>query len=431
MNPLVFILLVATAGRAPTPINAPPYTPADAAIIIEHLELDLADQKYIVLQLVDDFARQWMRLLDGYSVELGQNTSKDAEAIQAARHAYQEAAKASAEATRAVSQLEEAIKTADKREAPNLHEQLLAAKASRTDLLEQARAAGDSRMRLFQADPEYIDRTSKTFDRNSMSLIEQFEGDVRLLLTPEQQDRWAALTRKFTRRWLLRAGHLGGEHLNLDTVILRIHPNMSPEELSLVEPVMREWRHEIDVALKTRSQHDHSAVPRPDARQQVALLVIRRDVRDCTLKHLNLMCQRMGGARGEQIRDLAMRMGFPDRFRPTKVERALEYCLAEAVDDRKEVEDLQKNHADQMKTLRTSQIAILLKIDGHEELAAVGSQARAELDPSWADTSKTLDHLKRLDARQETIDHKTYRQLQKIVGRSTANKAMRQRMIHP
>ena len=425
---LACTLLLGTAVANSPPgalAHAPPYTASDAAVIIEELDLDHAGQQHIVLQLVDDFSMQWTLLVDGYSVALGINPNGQTEEMEAASIAFSNAAHTSVQAAQAVRQLEADLKSADATQVAALQEALTNASALRARLLKEVRRASDARRALIHRDPMHVERTAQEFAEESAALTQQFEADIRLLLIPEQRERWDVLIPRFTMRQLLRAGHLGGEHLNLDSVVSRVHPILTSEELAVIEPTLVEWRTEIDAALENRSNHDYLAVPFPNVSQRSALATSRRAVRDCTLRHLDAACTAVGEPRGSQMRDLAMRIGFPARYRPTHMEQALEYCISAHEDQRDQIKSLLQSHAKGMKAVRAANIALLINTEGHGTLTPGTDQEGMQLPAGAGDAIRSIQDLRRRGVDQPSLDRLAFKQLERILGRAEARRAMR------
>ncbi|MDP7070944.1 MAG: hypothetical protein QF561_06310 [Phycisphaerales bacterium] len=408
--------------------HAPPYMVADAAIIIEALDLDHADEQQIVLQLIEDFGAQWERLVDGYSISLHRDESSLDPEWQQARADYRSAARASAAATRALREIEAGLASVGSTDSGELQQQLEVVKASRERLLRATHKASAAMCFSMDRDSEHVNRSKRQFDADAAELTDQFERDVHLLLTRSQQDRWDALQLDFDRRRLLRHGHIGGEHLDLDVVSRRMQPPMSPDEARAIAPALDAWRRDVDTALarRTRLVNDEAAAPNASSRVDVlaATLQARRDVRDCSLRHLRTITEALGDERGSVFHRSAMHTAFPDQFRASRMERALRHCLDTYPDRSEAIAKIQSPHQTQMEQIRRTNLMLLLEVDGVEPLLAASRRSgdhRPELDAAM----KQLTRLKYGTVDQRTLDRETFGKLEQLLGRARARSAMR------
>ncbi len=91
------------------------------------------------------------------------------------------------------------------------------------------------------------------FDQKVERLEEQFIADLRLVLSPEQLDRWAALEREQRRaKTLSKYASYSDEKIDLVACVQALE--LSPGERAALEPLLEEYRTQIDAALTARNR---------------------------------------------------------------------------------------------------------------------------------------------------------------------------------
>jgi hypothetical protein len=84
-------------------------------------------------------------------------------------------------------------------------------------------------------------------------LFAQILTDLRLVVSPEQSDKWPELERAMRRSFsLLHLANLRFEGLDLDALIRGMDP--SPETLQRIDPILTQYLIELDVLLSARDQ---------------------------------------------------------------------------------------------------------------------------------------------------------------------------------
>ncbi len=91
------------------------------------------------------------------------------------------------------------------------------------------------------------------FDRKVERLEEQFIADLRLVLTPDQLEKWSALEREQRRaKTLAKYASYSDEKVDLVACVQALE--LSEGERAALEPILNEYRMQIDAALAARNR---------------------------------------------------------------------------------------------------------------------------------------------------------------------------------
>jgi Spy/CpxP family protein refolding chaperone len=156
-----------------------------------------------------------------------------------------------------------------------------------------------------------------------------FMENVKIVLTPEQQEMWPKFQRFLYREKNLSKGRLSGESLNLFLVVNDMALN--PLEMQGVQPTLDEYDITLDAALRARqnamisSQSDmfrsfaeqNASISLGILERQVQLAVAVRDVND---KYIESLAQVMPSEKSATFRQKALERAYPRVYRATPVQ---------------------------------------------------------------------------------------------------------------
>ena len=178
--------------------------------------------------------------------------------------------------------------------------------------------------------------------RLKRQMRDEFEGDLVVILTEEQQALWPPLQRQLIRDRLLPRGRLSGETVD----VMGLVEQQEFEDAVLLEilPVLQEWDASITVALTTRDDHMvenqgllMSAMRTMDTtagidvmKAQAKLAESVRDINDNAVDNIVLL---LPGEEGTVFNTTARVRGYPRIFRPTRTDRSYKAAM--------ELEDLE------------------------------------------------------------------------------------------
>ncbi len=157
----------------------------------------------------------------------------------------------------------------------------------------------------------------------------QFMENVRVVLTPEQQEQWPKFERFLFREKQLPTGHLSGESLNLFNVVRDM--KLTAPETEHIQVTLDEYDVNLDTALKAR--HDaltsnQSEMLRSFAEQNsaVSLAILQRQidksiaVRNVNDQYILALADVMPDGRHDEFRMAALERGYPRIYRATPVQ---------------------------------------------------------------------------------------------------------------
>lgn len=183
-------------------------------------------------------------------------------------------------------------------------------------------------------------------------LKEDFESDVRTILSPQQRERWPQFTQQLTRAKTLHKGRLTGESLNLIQVVRDLR--MSDREMLEMETMLDQYGQELHDALTARNSfldHEesnfitslraHGAPPQSDISREMNTRIA---VRNVNLRYIDIIAEQLPGAHADQFRARALEVANPRVFRTPPAMRTLSHALEiEDLDDRTR-SDVQELH---------------------------------------------------------------------------------------
>ncbi len=164
----------------------------------------------------------------------------------------------------------------------------------------------------------------------------EFEGDLVVILTEDQQALWPPLQRQLIRDRLLPRGRLSGE--TVDVMGLVEQQEFVDEVLVELIPVLQEWDASITVALTARDDHMvenqgvlMSAMRTMDTtagidvmKTQARLAESVRDINDNAVDNIVLLLTEEAGA---VFNTTAKERGYPRIFRPTRTDRSYKAAM--------------------------------------------------------------------------------------------------------
>ena len=160
-------------------------------------------------------------------------------------------------------------------------------------------------------------------------LGQQFMENVKVILTPEQQEQWPKFERFIFREKNLSKGTLSGESLNLFYVVRDM--GLNEPEMLVVQPVLDQYDVALDEALHNRQKalvsnqsdmlksfsEQNSAVSLAILQRQIDMKIAVRDIND---QFVDRLAEAMPEARREEFRQKALERAYPRIFRPTPVQ---------------------------------------------------------------------------------------------------------------
>jgi len=172
--------------------------------------------------------------------------------------------------------------------------------------------------------------------RLKRQMREEFEGDLVVILTEDQQELWPPLQRQLIRDRLLPRGRLSGETVD----VMGLVEQQEFEDTMLIEllPVLQEWDANITVALTARDDHMvenqgvlMSAMRTMDTtagidmmKTQAKLAESVRDINDSAVDNIILLLPEEAGT---VFNATAKERGYPRIFRPTRTDRSYKAAM--------------------------------------------------------------------------------------------------------
>lgn len=173
-------------------------------------------------------------------------------------------------------------------------------------------------------------RPFKEWAAERENLNQQFLENIKVLLTPEQLERWPAFERRLFREKKLVDGRLSGESINLFDIVRDMH--LSPQVRAQIEPILDEYSIQLDEALRRREAITAGpanqmllALEAQDSQKTLAAyqsLIDRRvQVRNINDTYIDLIADALPSDLGMELRRNALERGYPRVFRTTPVQR--------------------------------------------------------------------------------------------------------------
>jgi Spy/CpxP family protein refolding chaperone len=164
------------------------------------------------------------------------------------------------------------------------------------------------------------------------ALEKAFFGDLKMLLTPDQEARWGLVERTRRREKGLASGSLRGESVDLTQVVEEL--NLDPASLAAIAESMEQYEADIDRAIQARDAAMEGILPKDDgpglmfdfAKMQEAMAKAReagapvRDVNQTHQRRLEVLLPE------ERRADFALgfkKRCFPEVYRATGASRSL------------------------------------------------------------------------------------------------------------
>jgi hypothetical protein len=397
---------------------------ADAALVIEAVDITDAERQQMFTHLIDDFGVSWEQLNNRYTDQIRPKRLDPTDW----HRAYHAATAAEAEVNRLASALEEASRG----EAARIRRQILSLQETAHECREAAAALRESQQKDAARTPAEQDAIWQRFQRDADALQAQLIENARQLLSPEEWPAFHGFITSLDRRRHLLQASLEGEGLNLDTVINRLLPPLTPVERGQIEPALARWRVAIDAALAVRNalnppQLHHTAALVAAGRvaevfrHKLAQLDAARAVRDCTLAHLAHVQAALDADTGTQFRQAAMQAGYPRTFHKTDIEMAIAWCGADEPSDAALLAPLFDEHRAAIAGIRDEGRAALLANDGLGELRRLAYMHQLQQD----ELAHIAGRAATVNARIKHEMQKAYLELQGLVGRTRASTAFR------
>jgi hypothetical protein len=222
-----------------------------------------------------------------------------------------------------------------------IRQQREAMRTKMEEIREKARETGDnSGWEQMRTIGEKMREDRKQLDASIMS-------DLKSLLTPEQQDRWPAVERAVRREQGVRRGFISGERVNLFDLV--DDAKLTPEQHQPLEPTLEAYDEQLDRALTARNAAQEEAFAQfreimqggnTDKAQE--LMNKGREasirVRDINRKFARQVADMLPEDKKAAFEAAFARQSFPEVYRPTQAQRALEAAVgfADLTSDQKE-----------------------------------------------------------------------------------------------
>ncbi|MDP7006178.1 MAG: hypothetical protein QF718_08225 [Phycisphaerales bacterium] len=177
--------------------------------------------------------------------------------------------------------------------------------------------------------------------RIKKQMREEFEADLEVILTEDQQEFWPPLKRQLLRDRLLPRGRLSGE--KVDVMSLVEQQDYDDDTLLQLLPAISEWDTNVTTALSTRDNHmvENQGVLMLSMRTldidsgisvmkaQAKLAEAVRDLNDLAIENIVML---LPEEEAKQFDAYAKNKGYPRIYRPTRTDRAFKAAM--------EIEDL-------------------------------------------------------------------------------------------
>jgi len=420
------------------PSDRPVWAPADAALIIECVDIEDSERRLIITHLIDDHAFAWdaLRQSTRFNDRVGLTPEQEAQWLSATEK-KQSLFDDATEVSRELRQLQRKFRNVASVDRTATLEQIKQLQGEYQSLqvdLEAARkvaieASGD-RFRLKPGN--LVD-----FQNEASLLRQRLEADITLLLDEEELDQWLDCRRSYYRRAWLLSGGLEGEHLDLDICIRKVKPPLTNQQMINIEPILKDWRIDIDAAMARREAMPIIPLPRgPEARDRETAsrviddmeqrLTAQRTVRDTSLDYVNRICEVLDEETASTFRNTAMTMAFPSRYHPSRMSRALVIAMEEKPEKTESLQAILENHLAKLHQIRERQIEIVLDIDGYEGPLAVCLAAGLNCDRY----QKAHEQMVAIDKARRINEVATRKLLQECVGRTVTRRAMGGAALH-
>jgi hypothetical protein len=202
-------------------------------------------------------------------------------------------------------------------------------------------------------------------------LGEEFIENVKVILTPQQMERWPAFDRRLLREKEMSEGRLSGESTDLLYIIRDMH--LDELVLRSAQPVLDQYDLALDQALRARKDYRLkmrtemlNAMSAQDSQKslkffegQVALQVAVRDVND---QYIESISTALPSDLGQKFRKTALERAYPRVYRETPVERLYTAALeldGLSADMLKAVRELQSKYVDELAAINATLIKSL------------------------------------------------------------------------
>ncbi|MEO1008004.1 MAG: hypothetical protein AAFX79_05525 [Planctomycetota bacterium] len=195
-------------------------------------------------------------------------------------------------------------------------------------------------------------------------------GDLRAMLTPEQDERWPRVERRYRRDKSLGEASRALARVDIEDLLHEVHPDAAGD--SDAAEILRQWELRVDAALQERARRAE-AIEEPEGDMLIMLAV--DDGADDPFAQLRAIDARIEASGESTLRALAgvlgdepaaalrtawLERGFPRVYRPTSAERRLEAALAiEDLDDaqRSDLVALRDRHVHEADAIRATWVA--------------------------------------------------------------------------
>ncbi|MDG2477230.1 MAG: hypothetical protein P8M32_04950 [Phycisphaerales bacterium] len=336
--------------------QGPPWRAADAALMIEAVNITDADRQQMLTLLIEDFSVAWQALTKRYASQFRPPR------IDPAR--WHEAFHAALAAEEDANALLGDLSKSSAREALRINNRIVRLREQADEFRNSARAIRKSQATEAARTAAQRDAIWDAFQRDATSLEAIFVSDARQLLDPSERSAFDTFIETITRRRQLNHAMLEGESLDLDAVIDSLVPPLSPAESAAVELALQQWRIDIDARLAARSEFEHpryqerarlaeAGGTQEDSPRSKSQLHAAEAVRDCTLMHLKAVVSTAGSYNGPRIWRVAMAWGYPQLSKPSVVELAIAWCIQNRPSDADLLASLSHEHSARLAALRT------------------------------------------------------------------------------
>ena len=400
------------------------YLVSDSARIIESLDIEDRTRQRVILQLLEDYDRDWTVAQKTYD-------STNTEALHVGTPASR-AAKAHLDSAR--SKKNEAWSTyrATRLRSPSDSELQKA-----RDAIDEATKALDHARNAFYAaprrNPDLLARAEGQMQLRRNQLADVLEANLLMILSTEEASHWVDVRADLQRRRLLARGELSGECIHLEDLLARLSPPLTTEQELSVTPLIVQWKHDIDRRLAKRSiaqaginsfsnTYQASETTNPEFISVLqSRLATQRAVRDTTLLAVDQIAEALHSETSGRLRRHLRSEAFAYLLKPSAVSVAID-TLDGGKDDGSEAEALEAlahSHAQRLSPLYDLWVEATLEYQGLGPIldaTANHPQAAAEAHRSEAAWNRAKRH-------HDEAVLADWTTLQSIVGRSRAAQA--------
>lgn len=301
--------------------------------------------------------------------------------------------------------------------------ELQRARVERTELSDDLRAEA-SEMGDFSIMATEMPQIEERFQREAERIERRFLDDLKLLLTPEQGERWPEVLRAKRRLAELPNGVLAGE--SLDVVFLAREFEFPEESVESLDAALRRYSADIDVKLADRAEIarddpmgrvTRGAGGRMNLDLDVEALMSHQEkmrgarlaVRDVNMRAARQVAGLLSGDERERFEAQVRRRAYPMVYRETHALRTLEAAMGFSdlgADQRERLEAVRQRYDRSSANLEERMVRAVDAVEEEGGVAGVGRGAMVmRFNASQSDAERALDEVRtaRRELERETL----------------------------